>query len=128
MTYYATQDARLGAHIMDGAQQMMRASLEVLLEQNGLPYGSAPHMDERILMPTIMLADAALSTGQGTPEERRRLLAQLAFLGYAMNRPEFWSPERGHDYTANMTTMVANYRMAAGALLPSHPCSKRLGA
>ena len=98
-----------------------RNCIRVFLEQEYLPYGSAPHMWSRGVYPAITKADIALRTGEGTPEARQRLRAQLAFLGYTINRPEYWSPERGFVGTANMTSMVALYRMAAGALLSSHP-------
>ena len=98
-------------------------ALRVLLEQEYLPYGSGPHMMSLAIIGALLNADVALRDGEGTPAERQRLRAQLAFLGYSVSRPEYWSPERGYSANPNMTTMVAGYRLAAGALLPSHPQS-----
>jgi len=106
---------------MEKALQYARECIHVFLNQGGLPYGSAPHMQSRVVIEALMFADTALRDGEGTPEERQRLRAQLAFVGYAISRPEYWSPERGYAGTANMTTMVAAYRLAAGSLLSSHP-------
>ena len=99
-------------------------AVNVFLEQPNLPYGSAPHMDSRSVIEAIMQDDSALRPGVGTPEERAHLRSMLAFLGYTIARPEYWSPERGYRANPNMTTMVAGYQVAIGALLASHPCSK----
>lgn len=100
-----------------------QAAVRVFLQQDDLPLGSAPHMSSRRVIEAVQQADTALRAGQGTPEERRRLFAHLAFFGYTVARPEYWSPERGYSANPNMTTMVAGYQLALGSLLPSHPCA-----
>jgi hypothetical protein len=112
------------AYGIAGALSCAQSSVEMFMNQNGLPYGSAPHMDSLIVISALNGADIPLRDGIGTPEERQRLRALLAFLGYTIARPEYWSPERGYCANPNMTTMVAGYRVAAGALLSSHPCAK----
>ena len=60
-----------------------------------------------------------------TPEQRERLLAQLAFLGYTLDRPEYHSPERGYASLPNMTTSVYGYQISTACAIPSHPLAKQ---
>lgn len=129
--YFATEDARLGAHLLKGALQMMQLTVEsfTIQEQRrslaGViygeePYGAKPH-NQQYIGAVPLLVDAALSTGLATPEQRRQLLGQLAFVGYSLNRPDYWSVERGFAGTPNMTTSVNGYRIATACIIPSHP-------
>ena len=58
------------------------------------------------------------------PERRKRVLAKLAFIGYILERPDYWSPERGYSGFANMTSVVALYRTGIACILPAHPKAK----
>lgn len=129
--YFATEDARLGAHLLKGALQMMQLTVEsfTIQEQRRSPagviygeepYGAKPH-NQQYIGAVPLLVDAALSTGLATPEQRRQLLGQLAFVGYSLNRPDYWSVERGFAGTPNMTTSVNGYRIATACIIPSHP-------
>jgi hypothetical protein len=122
--YFATGDAKLGKYLAKGAIKMMQSQVDCFLKQNDVPpLGSAPHHFQGIGV-SMTLADVALSTDALTPEERERLLAQAAFIGYTVSRPDYWSPERGFGGLPNMTTSVYGYRAAAACLIPSHPLAQ----
>jgi len=129
--YFATGNEALGKELVRGAVEMMQLTVEAFTMQerrkasNGTiygqePYGARPHNQQYIGVAPL-LADAALGTGQATPQQRQRLLAQLAFLGYTVARPEYWSPERGYAGNPNMTTSVNGYRTVIASAIPSHP-------
>ncbi|MDA0841703.1 MAG: hypothetical protein O3B01_14710 [Planctomycetota bacterium] len=122
--YFATGNIELGRYLAKSILDMMQGSVDRLVHQDGIPLGAAPHH----LSGTgaaMQAADAALAAGQFTPAEEERLLAQVAFLGYTMNRPEFWSPERGYSANPNMTTSVYGYQAAIACLISKHPLSKQ---
>src|SRR5690606_26412018 len=97
-----------------------------LLDQHSrVTLGVAPHSQAVLLLPTLNLTDAALGVESLTPELRQQLLAQLAFLGYVVNRDDYWSPARGYAANPNMTTTVAQYQVTVAALIPSHPQAKQ---
>src|SRR5512140_1866052 len=100
---------------------MMQEGVDAFVTQDGVPpFGSAPHHFQYLGV-AMTLADVALATGRLTPEEEERLLAQAAFIGYSVSRPDYWSPERGFGGLPNMTTSVYGYRSAAACLIPTHP-------
>ncbi len=119
-TYFATGDARLGAYITDSVLRMLQHCVEYYTHQPDIPYGCAPH-HQRLLTGAMLLADAALWGGHCTEEQRQRILAQAAFLGYTITRPEYWSPERGYAANPNMTTSVYGYITSIGCFLNTHP-------
>lgn len=120
--YFATRDPKLGRYLSEGALKAMQGSVDCFLKQDGgvPPLGSAPHHFQYLGV-CMLLADVALATGQLTPAEQERLLAQVAFIGYTEERPDYWAPERGFGGTANMSTSVYGYQTAAACLIPSHP-------
>lgn len=119
--YLATGDEKMGKYLAKGALQMMQGSVNCFLKQDDVPpLGSAPHHFQ-FLGVSMTLADVALATGALTQEEHDRLLAQAAFIGYTVSRPDYWSPERGFGGLPNMTTSVYGYRAATACLIPSHP-------
>ena len=124
--YYASANPGLGNAIVKRSNEWLRLVVdEDLLEQNSrVTLGVAPHMQAVMLLPTINLTDAALGCEGVTPEMRKRMLAQVAFLGYAVNRDDYWSPARGFSANPNMTTTVALYQTAIASLIPSHPMAK----
>jgi hypothetical protein len=121
--YFATGHAELGVHLAKSLQRMMQECVEFYTLQNGLPLGAAPHHHQQVGC-AMLLADTALATGVFTAEEKERVLAQAAFLGYVMNSPNYWSPERGYCANPNMTTSVNGYLSAIACLIPSHPLAK----
>lgn len=118
----ATGDETIGRHLIDGAERHLQEALDCFLTQP-VPYGSAPHMTPS-LGTAMTLCDAALGTGLVTPERRARMLARAAFIAYAIDRPDYWSPERGYHALPNMTTSVHGYLAAAAALVGSHPAAR----
>jgi hypothetical protein len=106
------------------AEEYLQTCVDWYLKQDAkLTPGAAPHM-QTLILSVLNLVDPVLSTEAFTPEARKRVLARLAFLGYVVSSPDYWSPERGYSGFANMTSVVAMYRTALGCMLPSHPRAK----
>ena len=83
--------------------------------------GPTHHVTQPI-MDLVFKADVALSRdGMFTEAERKRINAQLAFLGCRIAAPDFYSNERNYRATANMTTMRYTTTLLLGCLLPTHP-------
>ena len=123
--YFASSDAKLGEMIVQKNNEWLKQVVEDVSEQhNRVTLGVAPHMQSLLLLPTINLSDSMMGTDAVKPELRKQMLAQLAFLGYAVNRDDYWSPARGYSANPNMTTTVALYQTALASLIPSHPQAK----
>ncbi len=122
--YLATGNVELGQFLLDSVQTKLHDCIDIFMQQQGLPYGAAPH-NSQVILDTIQLADIVLSNPRLTPEQRERLLAQLAFIGYTINRPEYWSLPRGYAANPNMTTTVYGYITAIACELPGHPLAKQ---
>lgn len=123
--YFASQDAGLGAAIVQKNNEWLKQVVEDVLEQNNrVTLGVAPHMQSLLLLPTINLSDGIMGSDAVKPELCKQMLAQLAVVGYAVNRDDYWSPVRGFAANPNMTTTVALYQTALASLLPSHPQAK----
>jgi len=74
------------------------------------------------MMDLVFLSDMAFSQeGLFTPEERRRIQAQLAFLAYRIASPDFLSTPRNYQATANMTTMRNTALVLLSCALRGHP-------
>ena len=74
------------------------------------------------IMDLVFLTDIAFSReGLFTPEERRHIQAQLAFLAYRIASPDFLSPARNYRATANMTTMRNTALVLLACVLRGHP-------
>ena len=127
ITYYlATGDEALGRHIGTEAVRAVQAAVDMYLKQDSLvTQGFAPHHQTRVLT-SIILADAVLGAAENVLSAalRRRMRAQIAFLGYTVNRADYWSPRRGFSANPNMTTTVAAYQCIAACAIPSHPRAK----
>jgi hypothetical protein len=121
--YFVTGDEAVGKSLSESAVPMLQNGVDSYLKQPGLPLGVAPHMQQGIATP-IAIADAALAYEKLAPEIRERILAQVAFLGYVFDSPNYWSPIRGYKANPNMTTAVNGYKMMIGCLIPSHPKAK----
>ena len=124
--YFASGSEQLGANIAGRAEEWMRTVVhsDLLRQDSRVALNVAPHNQAVLLVPTINLTDAALSYKGLSPERRRRLLAHVAFLGYALTKDDYWSPKRGFNANPNMTTTVASFQVALGSLVPSHPMAK----
>lgn len=122
--YFATADAQFGRWLCKQALSWTQQAIDQYFRQDTLfTFGTSPHAQQ----PTSIaqaLTDVALGTGQLTPDERERLLAQQAFLGYTVSRPDQWDPARGFAANPGMTTINYNYRLTATCLMPEHPAAR----
>jgi len=127
ITYYlATGDEALGRHLGATAVRGLQAAVDMYLKQTSLvTQGFAPHHQTRVLT-SIILADSVLGATDKvlSADLRGRMRGQIAFLGYTVNRADYWSPRRGFSANPNMTTTVAAYQCAAACIIPSHPQAK----
>jgi hypothetical protein len=123
-TYLATGNAAVGRAIVNTALEKAQDVIDYLVKQEGIPFGCAPHNNSDQGVAPV-LADFALGTAEITPEQRARLLAQLAFIGYTLDRPEYWSTARGYASLPNMTTTVYGYQTSVACAIPSHPLAKQ---
>lgn len=120
--FLATGDEKLGRKLATSAMEWTQYAVDMLVLQEGqVTLGYSPHHLTSILA-AVNLIDAAWN-GM-TPQERARVQAQMAFLGYTVIRDDFSSPERGYHGLPNMTTAIAAYRTAIGSLLATHPQAK----
>lgn len=120
LAWLATGDEKLAAYLTKEASRMIGEVVGLLFEQPRLSLGTAPHHFSSTGA-ALSLADIVLSRADLDPVERERLLARVAFLGYTMASPEFWSPARGYAANPNMTTSVYGYTATVACLIPSHP-------
>ncbi|MHB0959338.1 MAG: hypothetical protein ACYC0X_23290 [Pirellulaceae bacterium] len=122
--YLATDDTALGALMSRRAIEMLQHAVAYLIDQDdGLPFGAAPHHQQEIGS-AIGLADLIYDSPQTAPEQRERIRALAAFLGYTTSRPEYWSESRGYAANPNMTTSVYGYQASLAAFIADHPCAK----
>ncbi|OPZ23571.1 MAG: hypothetical protein BWZ02_03170 [Lentisphaerae bacterium ADurb.BinA184] len=121
--YFVTRDATLSRFLVENALRCVQESVDEFFLQPTVPFGAAPHHMQR-LSAALLLADAILDAETITADERRRLLAQAAFLGYTVARPEYWSPERGFAANPNMTTSARGYLSTVACFLPTHPLAR----
>lgn len=119
--FFASGDVRLGTLMAAKGAEYLQTCVDRYLKQDELlTIGAAPHM-QTLILSALYLLDPVLSTECVTPEQRRRLLAKVAFLGYVVNSPDYWSAERGYSSFANMSSTVALFQTALGCMVPSHP-------
>ncbi|MHB9131635.1 MAG: hypothetical protein ACYDBB_11175 [Armatimonadota bacterium] len=122
--YLGTGDPALGKHLAETAIAWMQTAADYYLKQEYIAsLGYGPNHQTGILS-AVNLADAVLSSDAVTPEQRRRLRAQAAFIGYVLQRPDYWSPLRGFGANPNLTTHVAAYQAGIGCFIASHPLAR----
>jgi len=122
--YLGTDDAALGKRLTDTAVSWVQNSVNMYLHQDSLvTLGFAPHHQTQVLV-SMNLTDAILSSKHLTPQMRARVLGQIAFLGYTVNRDDYWSPQRGYSANPNMTSTVAAYQAVIAGIIPKHPMAK----
>lgn len=69
-----------------------------------------------------LLYDAIVDSGLVSEPERRLMRARMAYLGYRMEDPVTWSPERG--YNTGLPNMNVSYALGRGFVacaIPDHP-------
>lgn len=118
--YFATGDEAVAKNIAANAGPMLQAAVDAYVKQRELPLGVAPHVQQSVAT-SLAVADAGLAYEKLPPAARDRLLAQIAFLGYVLDSPNYWSPARGYSANPNMTTAVNTYKMMVACLVPAHP-------
>ncbi len=122
--FIASGNAQLGKLMAAKGAEFLQFCVDRYVAQDSqVMIGTAPHT-QTLIISALNLLDAVLGTDVVSPAERRRLLAQIAFLGYVVNSHDFWSPARGFSANPNMTTTVANFQAAIGCMIPSHPRAK----
>jgi hypothetical protein len=121
--YLATDDAKVGRAIATAALAMLQTQVDMFLLQEAKGSLNAWPHNQQGINPTFNVLDVAWPAF--TPEERARAKAQAALIGYTVDRPDYWSVERGFHANPNMTTMVASYQAGAGYLLADHPLSDK---
>lgn len=122
--FFQTGDVKMRQYLVSESINGMQDLVDTFLRQPEVPYGSAPHHLQQLgIIPLVV--DSVLDSPEVTPEQRKKLLAQVAFCSYAVNRPDFWSEDRGFCANPNMTTSVLGYRVTLGSLIASHPQSKQ---
>jgi hypothetical protein len=125
--FIASGDVRLGKMMAARGLDYLQTCTDWYLRQDERQTpGAAPHMQSLILS-TLNLLDPVMSTDAVAPEARKRILARIAFLGYVVNSPDYWSQERGYCGFANMSSIVALYQTALGCMVPSHPKGREWG-
>ncbi|MDP6522606.1 MAG: hypothetical protein QGI24_02550 [Kiritimatiellia bacterium] len=123
--YLCTGDAELGGKMLETGLQWLQECVERFLDQDvQATLGMAPHMQTQINT-TLNLLDVLLGTELISELDRTRALAKIAFLGYVVERSDYWSPERGFRANPNMTTTVATYQAIIGCMLPDHPLGRQ---
>ncbi len=118
--YLATQDPQLGELLAQTAVRMLQERVDFFIDQNGLPFGAAPH-GHQSLATAVGIADIMYDSPHTTPEMRNRMRALAAFLGYTTARPEYWSEARGYAANPNMSTSVYGYQASIAAFISDHP-------
>ena len=88
--YFVTGDEEVGRNIAESSVKLMQLGVDLYLNQQEQPLGVAPHVQYQIAS-YLAMADAGLASDKLSPELRQRILAQLAFLGYVFDSPQFWS-------------------------------------
>ena len=118
----ATGDRGLARQFVAAALEYLQQSVdEFALEVQLRSHGVAPHHRTFSIMCAAILSDLALGSSAVTAEEKARIKAQLAYLGYTLASPAFHSPERGYCANPNMTTTARGMLGLVACTIPDHP-------
>ncbi len=127
---YRDGDA-ISAYRMSGRAPEVGESLR-LVERLGYFLSAFGNLDRwrygtRELLPTLY--DEVIRSGLVDEAQRRLYRAQMAYLGYAMNDPGDWSPERGWaSGNLNMTIYNVLTLSHIASRIPDHPLAPHWGA
>ena len=124
--FLTTEDEELGRKFAGFALKQLQESVDGYVRQESLRNpGSCPHHRNRGVYWGAIASDLAMRPGVLTPEERDRVKAQLAFLGYTLARPLVISPERGFRANPNMTSMARGMLGVVACTIPNHPRARQ---
>jgi len=125
-TYWSSGSTKIGQRMLETIDKMLhKESIDAFLTQeHRAAIGVAPHQQANTLVAALNFADACFSVPEMSPEMRKKLLAQIAFIGYAVTKEDYWSERRGFSANPNMTTTVAQFQVTAACLIPSHPMAQ----
>jgi hypothetical protein len=120
-----TGDPELTRRLCETAVTWLQQAVDVYVRQGRhVSLGFAPHEQTQLII-ALNLADSMWNSPLLSPALRERLKAQIALLGYIVDRDDFWSPPRGFSANPNMSTTVAAFRVMLGAMIPSHPMAAK---
>jgi len=123
--YLATGDEALGRRLADFALQTLQSGVDFYARQDRLRnQGSCPHHRNPTIFQAAIASDLVLGSKVLSAEERARIKAQLAFLGYTLARPSVISPERGFQANPNMTSVARACLGIIACTIPDHPHAK----
>ncbi|MCL1856854.1 MAG: hypothetical protein FWF84_04325 [Kiritimatiellaeota bacterium] len=125
--YIATGDKELGDILYAEIPKIVQGYVNWFLKLAGdnICLGVAPH-HRSVIVATTYAVDVWLGLPQVTPEDRRSLKGQLAFLAYILASEDYFSPERGFGGGfINMRTIVAMNQLALGSVLADHPLTRK---
>jgi len=121
----ATNDAELARRFVEAAEEALQRAVDrFVLEDQLRTHGTAPHHRTSGVMWSAILADLVLGSPALAAEEKDRIRAQLAYLGYTLASPGFISPERGYSANPNMTTTARGMLGLVACAIPSHPAAR----
>jgi hypothetical protein len=121
----ATSDPELGRRFGEAVQETLQQAVDRFVQQDQLrTHGTAPHHRTPEIMWSAIMADLALSSASLQAEERQRINAQLAYLGYTLAGPGFISPDRGFSANPNMTTSARGMLGLVACTIPTHPVAR----
>jgi hypothetical protein len=122
--YLVTKDATIERMLVELVLKDIQARVDTLtkLDLKGaiVTVGMAPHHYKDLVV-TCSLLSTICNGPQFTDAERRKLDAQLAFLGYVFDSPAFSSVERGYAGFPNMTACALAVQAAIAGVVPGHP-------
>jgi len=120
--FLATGDVALGRRIAEMALRRLQNAVDIYVRQDSYPtQGSDLPRHYNNTTFAVNACDAALAPGVLSAEERRRMKAQLAYLGYTLASPTVCSPERGYAANPNMTTSIRGVLGIVACTIPDHP-------
>jgi len=121
----ATGDEELARRFVEAVEESLQRAVDRFVLQGQLrTQGTAPHHRVCEVMWSAIMADLVLGSPALKTEERERIRAQLAYLGYTLASADFISPERGFSANPNMTTSARGMLGLVACTIPEHPAAR----
>ncbi|MDP6112912.1 MAG: hypothetical protein QGG53_13690 [Planctomycetota bacterium] len=124
--YLLTPDSEMGKKVAGAGRRAIDEGVKHFLEGSWQqPSHSAytHHITMRVGR-MIGAVDMLLGTDLLTPREKKATRSRIAFLGYKIHSPHFYSRSRGYSGNPNMTTSRNSVLGLLGCLIPKHPKAK----